>query len=140
MSDSTPTNPDHDSAIDAALDAATSKAPPRPASEVPLKKQWDAELEAELEAALEGFDASKFDVATPRTRAADRQHAPKEGRGQESRSGPQTGKVIGVRGKSVFIDLAAKSEGIIPVEQFQGNLPHPGDMIEVVVDHFDTEE
>jgi ribosomal protein S1 len=129
-----------DEAIDAALDAATSKAPQRPASELPLKRQWDAELEAELEAALEGFDASKFDVATPRTRAADREHAPRGGVGQETRSGTQTGKVIGVRGKSVFIDLAAKSEGIIPVEQFQGELPHPGDMIEVVVDHFDTDE
>src|SRR3954469_21423636 len=113
-----------DDDIDAALDAAT-RAPQRPANELPLKRQWDAELEAELEAALEGFDASKFDLATPRTRSADRQHVPKGGRGQETRSGPQQGKVIGVRGKSVFIDLGAKSEGVVPVEQFQAELPKP---------------
>src|SRR4051794_2759924 len=140
MSNPTPTNPDRDSAIDAALEAATAKAPARPAAEVPLKKQWDAELEAELEAALAGFDTSTFDVATPRTRAADRQYVPQGGRGQETRQGPQMGKVIAVRGKSVFIDLGAKSEGVVPVDQFAGNLPNPGDMIEVRVDHFDSAE
>src|SRR5205823_9006008 len=65
---------------------------------------------------------------------------PQGGRGQESRPGPQMGKVIAVRGKSVFIDLGAKSEGVVPVEQFQGELPHPGDLIEVVVDRFDPDE
>jgi ribosomal protein S1 len=130
-----------DDAIDAALDAATSGAPQRPTNEVPLKRQWDAELEAELEAALEGFDASKFDVASPRSEAAgDRKKLAGGQRGQESRSGPQTGKVIGIRGKSIFVDLGAKSEGVLPVEQFQDALPQPGDMIEVVVDHFDTDE
>src|SRR5205807_947651 len=55
-------------------------------------------------------------------------------------AGPRQGKVISVRGKVVFIDLGAKSEGIVPIEQFQGNLPKPGDMIEVNIDHFDTSE
>src|SRR3979409_1617498 len=81
-----------DDAIDAALDAATSGAPQRPTNEVPLKRQWDAELEAELEAALEGFDASKFDVASPRSQAAgDRKKLAGGQRGQETRSGPQMG-------------------------------------------------
>ncbi len=140
MSDPTPTNPSHDDAINAALDAATSKAPAKSAQEVPLKQQWDAELDAQLAAAMEGFDPSKFDVVNPRTRAADRKHAPKDQRGQEETPGQRMGKVIGVRGKSVFIDLAAKSEGVIPVEQFQGNLPKPGALIEVVVDRFDPDE
>ncbi|WP_422930735.1 30S ribosomal protein S1 [Singulisphaera sp. PoT] len=129
-----PTNADK--LINEALDAVTS-GPPK---EVPLKRQWDEQLEAELEAALAGFDSSKFDVASPRTRAADRAHVPKGGRGQEDRRGPQQGKVIGIRGKSVFVDLGAKSEGVLPVDQLGGTLPNPGDMIEVVVDHFDAEE
>lgn len=114
--------------------------PPKPAAEPSLKRQWDADLEAELEAALEGFDSSKYELDTPRTRAEDRKHVPKSDRGQEGRPGRREGKVISVRGKSVFIDLGAKSEGVVPVEQFEGKLPNPGDMIEVTVDRFDTDE
>ena len=143
MSDQTfiPPKPrDQDEAIDAALEAAT-KAPPRPASEVSLKRQWDDELEAELEATMAGFDASNLDVATPRrNRAADREHVPQGGRGQETREGPQKGKVIAVRGKSVFFDLGAKSEGVVPVEQFGDAIPAPGDLIDVVFDRFDPDE
>jgi small subunit ribosomal protein S1 len=130
-----------DEAIDAAMDAAALKGPgKREAEPVSLKRQWDDELEAELEAALEGFDESMMTVETPRTRAEDRKHVPKGAVGQEGDAGPRMGKVIAVRGKVVFIDLGAKSEGIVPIEQFQGNLPNPGDMIEVNVDHFDTGE
>src|SRR5260370_41588630 len=86
---------------------------------VAVKRQWDDELEAELEAALEGFDASMMTVQTPRARAEDRQHVPTGARGQEGQAGPREGKVIAVRGKVVFVDLGAKSEGIVPVEQFQ---------------------
>jgi small subunit ribosomal protein S1 len=60
--------------------------------------------------------------------------------GQEAAPGTRPGKVVGIRGKVVFIDLGAKSEGIVPIEQFQGNLPKPGDMIDVNVDRFDTSE
>ncbi|MBV8232933.1 MAG: hypothetical protein JO329_23375, partial [Planctomycetaceae bacterium] len=87
MSDVNPTNPDPDDAINAALDAAASQAPRHPSQDVPLKRQWDADLDAQLEAAMAGFDPSKFDVATPRTRAADHQHVPKGQRGQEATPG-----------------------------------------------------
>jgi small subunit ribosomal protein S1 len=45
-----------------------------------------------------------------------------------------------VRGKSVFVDLGGKSEGVVPVDLFEGNVPAPGTDIEVVVDHFDRSE
>ncbi|MHC5539633.1 30S ribosomal protein S1 [Singulisphaera rosea] len=140
MSDASTNKPNPDDAINAALDAVTSGGPIRPSGEVPLKRQWDEQLEAELEAALAGFDSSKFDVPSSRTRENGRGHAPKGGRGQETRQGPQQGKVVAVRGKSVFFDLGAKSEGIVPLDQFGENIPKPGDMVEVVVDHFDTDE
>lgn len=131
-----------DDSIDAALKTATGQRPETPTDlPVSLKRQLDAEIEAELEAALAGFDADAMDVASgPRTRADDRKHAPKDERGQEASPGPRKGKVVAVRGKSVFVDLAAKSEGVVPVEQFEGALPAPGDMIDVVVDRFDTAE
>lgn len=140
MSDAPTHKPNPDDAINAALNAVTSGGPTRPSADLPLKRQWDEQLEAELEAALAGFDSSKFDVPTARTRASDRSHVPKGGRGQETRQGPQQGKVVAIRGKSVFFDLGAKSEGIVPLDQFGDNIPKPGDMVEVVVDHFDTDE
>ncbi len=49
--------------------------------------------------------------------------------------------MIGVRGKSVFVDLGGKSEGVISVTQFEeGKLPLAGASIEVIVDRFDPEE
>jgi len=140
MSDFTRPNP-IDEQIDAAMKAATGAPAPKP-SEVSFKRQWDPDLDAELEAAMAGFDADALDVGSsgPRTRAEDRAHVPKGGVGQETRQGPQRAKVIGVRGKTVFLDLGAKSEGVIPVEQFGDAIPSPGDFVEAHVDHFDTAE
>jgi len=133
--------PDPDDAIDAALEAAASRAAADPgARDVPLKRQWDAGLEAELEAALAGFDPATFEVASPRSRPSDRPLVAESDRGQESQPGLRTGKVIRVRGKNIFVDLGGKSEGILAVNDFEGDLPEPGSSIEVVVDRFDPEE
>ncbi len=141
MSDFTRPNPIDDQ-IDAAMKAATS-APEKKPDEVSFKRQWDADLDAELEAAMAGFDADALYAGKtgPRTRAADRANVPKGGAGQESRQGLQRGKVVAVRGKSVFVDLGAKSEGVVPIEQFGENpIPGVGDPIDVHIDHFDTAE
>ena len=62
-------------------------------------------------------------------------------RGQEGRPGARTGKVIGLRGKVIFVDLGGKSEGILPVTDFEeGAIARPGSSIEVVVERFDPEE
>jgi len=141
MSDANWNPRDLDERIDAAMDAATNKRSEPAQQPVSLRRQLDAEIEAELEAALEGFDADSFSTpGGPRTRAEDRKHAPRSARGQEAEAGPRKGKVVAVRGKSVFVDLAAKSEGVVPVEQFGGKIPAIGDMIDVVVDRFDTAE
>jgi ribosomal protein S1 len=134
---------DQDASIDAALDAVASGASKKPLEEISFKRHWDSDLDAELEAAMAGFDASALEVNDPgRLPRGERAGgmAPQGGRGQETRTGLQMGKVISVRGKSVFVDLGAKSEGVLPVEQFTGDLPKPGDTIEVRIDHFDTAE
>ena len=141
MSDFTRPNP-IDEQIDAAMKAATG-ATEKKTEEISFKRQWDPDLDAELEAAMAGFDAEALypGNAGPRTRSADRAHVPKGGAGQESRQGLQKGKVVAVRGKSVFVDLGAKSEGVVPIEQFgETPIPNVGDMIEVHIDHFDTAE
>ncbi len=132
---------DQDAAIEAAMkQATTGSTAAEQRSDVPLKRQWDADLEAELEATLAGFDPRTFDVSRERTKTADRPAVDKRDRGQEARKGTRLGKVIGVRGKSLFVDLAGKSEGVIPIDQFEGEIPQPGSEIEVIVDHFDPRE
>ncbi|WP_165064667.1 30S ribosomal protein S1 [Paludisphaera rhizosphaerae] len=126
-------------AIDQAMEQAMGAAKPH-AAEGPLKRQWDDELEAELEAALTGFDPHTFDVAPGRRPREQRLPADGRDRGQEGRQGPRKGKVIGVRGKSLFIDLGGKSEGVVPLDQFEGEIPAAGAELEVVVDHFDRSE
>jgi small subunit ribosomal protein S1 len=132
---------DTDDAIDAALAAASrdTVADPRE-SDVPLKRQWDSGMEAELEAAMTGFDPATISVASPRSGASDRPRPADRDRGQESLPGLRTGRVIRVRGNNVFVDLGGKSEGVLAVNQFEGDLPEPGSAIEVYVDRFDAEE
>ncbi len=132
---------DEDDAIEAAMEKAMGADQSKDATTTTaLKRLWNAELEAELEAALSGFDPSTFEVAAPKGPKGDRGSTPKDQRGQEGRPGLKTGKVIGVRGKSVFIDLGGKSEGVLTLDQFTGDLPAPGSSIEVVVERFDPDE
>lgn len=137
-----PVRPDTAAAIDAALSKVTGPTAGEPgAVEVSLKRQWDAELEAELEAALSGFDPKSFDSSNQRRPRSERVSDPASLRGQEGSPGKRNGKVIGVRGKSLFVDLGGKSEGVLPIEQFEGaEIPAPGAAIEVMVDRFDPEE
>ena len=110
-------------------------------ADVSLKRQWDSELEAELEAALSGFDPKSFDTAGQRRSRSERVPDPPEMRGQEGTPGKRTGKVIGLRGKSLFVDLGGKSEGVLPIEQLEGaEPPAPGADIEVIVDRYDPDE
>jgi ribosomal protein S1 len=131
---------DDDDSYNAALDADIKRGAKGPGSDVvPLKRQWDADMEAELEAALTGFDAKSFEVGSPRNRT-ERDLAPKGERGQEGKPGQRKGKVIRVRGNILFVDMGGKSEGIIGVDQFPGDLPEPGALIDVVIDRFDPGE
>ena len=75
-----------------------------------------------------------------RKRPADRAQVDQRDRGQEARKGLRKGKVIVARGRSLFVDLGGKSEGVIPLDQFEGEIPAPGSEIEVIVDHFDASE
>ena len=54
------------------------------------------------------------------------------------------GVVLGVTGKDVIIDFGYKSEGIVPIEQFQnpaGEVTvHPGDVVDVMIEHGEPPE
>jgi small subunit ribosomal protein S1 len=129
-----------ESAIDDALEKVMANAKTEVKSEVPLKRQWDDELEAEMEAALAGFDPNTFEVVRERPKSTGLAQADQKDRDRATRKGTTIGRVIGVRGRSLFVDLGGKSEGVIPLVQFESELPAPGTRIEVIVDHFDTSE
>jgi ribosomal protein S1 len=107
---------------------------------LPLKKQWDADLEAELEAALTDFDPTAFDVSTKRPKLPKGPAVAAGQRGQEASPGARMGKVIAVRGKTIFVDMGGKSEGVLSADLFPTELPAVGTTIEVVVDRFDPSE
>jgi small subunit ribosomal protein S1 len=54
------------------------------------------------------------------------------------------GVVLGITGKDVIIDFGYKSEGIVPIEQFQnpsGDLTvQPGDVVDVMIEHGERPE
>lgn len=142
-----PSRRDKETAEDREMEKALGPRSGEPAPAPPqinLKRQWDDDLQAELDAAMAGFDAHSLDVPRAgRSRAEDRAHVPQEGRGQEERPGIQQARVLSVKGEDIFLDLGAKSEGVVPTGQFvdEGEpVPQPGEMIEVVFERFDPEE
>jgi len=54
------------------------------------------------------------------------------------------GTVLGITGKDVIIDFGYKSEGVVPIEQFQtpsGEITvQPGDVVDVMIDHGEQPE
>jgi small subunit ribosomal protein S1 len=133
---------DVDSDLDRALDAQIKSrtAPDYDDDEQNFKRKKDDDVEAELESLLAGFDPETLTQSGPRTRSRDREGQPKEGVGQENRHGLQRAKVVGIKSGTVFLDLNAKSEGIVPLEQFEESPPNIGDVVEVIFDHYDREE
>jgi small subunit ribosomal protein S1 len=49
------------------------------------------------------------------------------------------GKIVGITAKDVIVDFGYKSEGLVPIEQFQGPggevTVQPGDPVDVMIDH-----
>ncbi len=133
-----------DDEINRALEAASGR---EVAAEVELKRQWDDDLEAELNAAMEGFDPDAVGRSpsppSPRPQPASAAETVPAGRSNRGKPapGPKTrqGTVVRVREHEIIVDLGTKSEGFVPIEQFNqsSTLPNVGDPIEVIVDRYD---
>ncbi|MCG3179352.1 MAG: 30S ribosomal protein S1 [Phycisphaerae bacterium] len=96
----------------------------------------DAELQQELDQAL--GDASIEDLMD-QADAAEVAPAP-DAKPRPSIPGLRRGRVMGVDGRYVLVDLGSKSQGVIPVEQFDEKRPRPGDTVEALFDHYDRNE
>jgi small subunit ribosomal protein S1 len=109
--------------------------------DVNLKRSWDDELEAELQEALEGFDAASLTARKPRVASGVSSSPTKaEEGGEGGRGGVRKARVVAIRGASVFVDMGTKSEGILPLEQFEASPPAVGMVLDVIVDRYDAKE
>lgn len=100
------------------------------AASKPNRRALDASIEAELEAAMAGFDVSNT-VAKPEPIAR-----PAIIPGQSAR---KSGTVVSIHGKDVFVDIpGGRSQGVLPIQQFEGNPPKIGDRVEFDIEGYDS--
>src|SRR5262249_31162617 len=85
--------------------------------------------------------------APPRARAWDRPPSiattgapapPTTGPGAETRPGMKKGRVISVRGKDVFVDVGGRTQGVLPINQFDAP-PALGTEVEVHIEGYDPD-
>jgi small subunit ribosomal protein S1 len=100
----------------------------------PNKRQLDADIEAELQAAMGHVDV------TAALSNAETQQKPVGAAGAVSLpGGRKRGKVLSIHGKDVFIDVpGGRSQGVLPIVQFEGKTPQPGDVVEFSIERYDA--
>jgi small subunit ribosomal protein S1 len=109
-------------------------APPAPA---PLKpRELDTLIEAELQAALAGVDLEKSLLPTSESQSgksstlAETIHK----RGQRIE-----GRIVAIHGRDVFVDIPGeRSQGVLPLEQFEGQIPRPGETVLCRLESYDS--
>lgn len=98
-------------------------------AEKPNNRELDKLIEDELAAAMGDFDVSKTvaaveQVQKPRAAGA---------------SGRKVGVVVGVHGNDVFVQVpGGRSQGLLPLQQFEGRRPVVGESVEFDIDHYDS--
>ncbi len=99
----------------------------------PNKRALDADIEAELAAAMGAVDLN--------TELAQQESDQKPKPGAQAinvASGRKKGRVVSIRGNDVFIDVpGGRSQGMLPLEQFEGKLPKIGEEVEFSVERYD---
>lgn len=104
------------------------------AASKPNKRQLDADIEAELAAAMGEMDVSGA------LAAVESQGRPTGGAvAFQQPGGRKKGKVVSIHGKDVFVDIpGGRSQGVLPIMQFEGKPPQIGDEVEFAIERFDA--
>jgi small subunit ribosomal protein S1 len=92
----------------------------------PNNRELDKLIEDELNQAMAGFDVKTtvIEEAKPAGGAA---------------TGRKKGRVVGIHGKDVFIEVpGGRSQGVLPLLQFEQGPPKIGDVVEFDIDHYDS--
>lgn len=92
----------------------------------PSKRALDADIEAELNAAMGSVELSGLTVEQPRAG------------GPKVPGQKKTGTIVGIHGKDVFVDTGGRSQGVLPLQQFEGKTPKVGDTVEFDVERYDS--
>jgi small subunit ribosomal protein S1 len=97
----------------------------------PNNRELDKLIEEELNQSMVGFSVE----ATVATQESD-----KKPQGSGAIPGQKRkGKVVGIHGKDVFIEVpGGRSQGVLPLQQFEGRAPAIGEEVEFDVERYDA--
>ena len=96
----------------------------------PNNRELDKLIEDELAQAMSGFDVSAT-VAQAET-----QQKPQAPGAPKSR---KVGVIVGVHGKDVFVEVpGGRSQGVLPIQQFEGRTPVVGESVEFDIERYDA--
>jgi small subunit ribosomal protein S1 len=96
----------------------------------PNNRELDKLIEDELAAAMGDFDVTKT-IAQAET--VQKPGAPGKAGGR------RTGVIVGVHGNDVFVEVpGGRSQGVLPLQQFEGRKPVVGEAVEFDIDHYDA--
>jgi small subunit ribosomal protein S1 len=99
------------------------------------KAAHDADLDRDLEREmLEAMGGGEDDLK--RLYGEDEKRAQKPG---DAPSGPRKGRVISVRGKDVFVDVGGRTQGMLPLMQFEEGPPPVGTVVDVHIEGYDPD-
>ncbi|HEX4607572.1 MAG TPA: S1 RNA-binding domain-containing protein, partial [Urbifossiella sp.] len=98
----------------------------------PNNRELDKLIEDEMAQAMAGFDVSAT-VAQAET-----QQKPKAA-GTAQAKGRKVGVIVGVHGKDVFVEVpGGRSQGVLPIQQFEGRTPVIGESVEFDIERYDA--
>ncbi|MBX9584344.1 MAG: S1 RNA-binding domain-containing protein [Gemmataceae bacterium] len=96
----------------------------------PNNRELDKLIEDEMAAAMAGFDVSAT-VAQ-----AENQQKPQAPKGP---GGRKVGVIVGIHGKDVFVEVpGGRSQGVLPLQQFEGRTPVVGEAVEFDIERYDA--
>lgn len=135
-----------DQVLDQEMDAKASFVTKSLDPNTPLTKVFDADIEAELNEFLDAFDTGSLEAVLPAPKGAPKPKAetpaapsPETDEAKPNQKG-KTGRIVKITEKWVFLDMGGKSEGCIPVQQFEDKEINVGDEIPITIERFDPNE
>ncbi len=100
------------------------------AANQPNARELDAMIEDELNQAMAGFSIEK-EVAQTETRSKPQAAGTTPGQRKK-------GRIVGIHGKDVFVEVpGGRSQGVLPLQQFEGRTPAIGEEVEFDVERYD---
>jgi small subunit ribosomal protein S1 len=98
----------------------------------PNNRELDELIEDELAQSMTGFDQMQATLAQAET--VQKSQPPGKVAG-----GRKVGVVLGIHGTDVFIEVpGGRSQGVLPLQQFEGRKPAIGESVEFDIDHYDS--